>query len=742
MHNIAHTKDGKNYSDDDHSQSLLTHLINVSKYAEKFSECFNAGEIGSLLGLIHDIGKYQNDFQLRIRGQKIKVDHATQSALTLIDKFGEIGWLYGMVVAGHHTGLKDSGIGINLGDNTYSSRINNYNGQKISLENEIIIPDSVKHKKIDCDNQTQSFAFATYLKMLFSALVDADWTDTDEYINDIKRESVKYSIEELSEKLKNKLPINDGSYLNNIRSDILSFCLEKSQFNQGLFTLTVPTGGGKTLSSLSFALEHAKKHNLKRIIYVIPYTSIIEQNADVISKCLGKEFVLEHHSNVEIKLKNEDKNYSDTDTIEDSLDDLIDQKRIKWASENWDIPIILTTNVQFFESFFSNKPSKIRKLHNIAESVVIFDEAQMLPRELLSPTMYAISELVRNYRVTAVLCSATQPAISNFKYKSLPIIEIIENPDELFTKLERVEYSFVGFKSDQELLQLLIEQQKVLCIVNSRRHAFAVYLLASQYPEYNVYHLSTLMNANHRRKILSEIKLKLKTNENIIVISTSLIEAGVDIDFPVVVRSIAGLDSIIQAGGRANREGKLKLGKVFIFESNSGDGKTPRAIESNVSVTKGVIESLGDKAFSLLGIKMYFETLYNLSTSTGILDMKEILKEFEKIGNRFKFNFERVSEKYKIIDDNTKSIVINISRESNSLVKEIRSGVYRIETIRKLQQYSVSIYENEYLKLLKDNAIEVLKSGYAILNNEQYYSNKYGLELFSENNKNAESNII
>ena len=742
MYFIGHTKDGKNFIDDEHTQPLETHLLNVSKYAEQFSSSFGAGEVGALLGIVHDFGKYQESFQDRIRGRKIKVDHATQGAKTLIEKFGDVGRLYGMVVAAHHTGLKDSGTGSNLGDDTYSSRINNYKGQKIDINKEISILDQIKHKQVDCDKQTQSFAVATYLKMLFSALVDADWTDTDEYINDVSRGGVQYTINELNVKLQEKIPKNNGSYLNNIRADILFMCQKAAQNEQGLFTLTVPTGGGKTLSSLSFALEHALKHNLKRIIYVIPYTSIIEQNADVIANCLGKQYVLEHHSNVEVKPKNEENGELKGESIEDSLDEAEEQQRIKWASENWDIPIILTTNVQFFESFFSNKPSKTRKLHNIAESVVIFDEAQMLPRELLSPSMYAISELVRNYRVTAVLCSATQPAISKYKYEKVKINEIINNPAELFEKLKRVAYEFIGQKDDQEIIALLRENKKVLCIVNSRRHAHALYDLAHDSCEGSIYHLSTLMTAIHRRQVLNEIREKLKADEEVIVISTSLIEAGVDIDFPVVIRSIAGLDSIIQAGGRANREGKLKLGKVLIFEPNSENGKIPKAIQSSASITKEVIAVLQKKTFELEGIKMYFDILYNSSSSNGVLDTEDILKEFELSASTQIFNFETVAKKYKIMKDNTKSVVINITDESKRLVKEIRLGIFKQETIRKLQQYSVSIYDNEYNKLLKDNALEVLRSGYSILNNSQYYKDEFGLDLYTDDNKNAECSMI
>ncbi|MBP8715701.1 MAG: CRISPR-associated helicase Cas3' [Lachnospiraceae bacterium] len=742
MNFIAHTKDGKTYIDDEHSQSLKAHLQNVSRYAGDFSSAFNAREAGEILGLAHDIGKYQNSFQERIRGSRKRVDHATLGAKLLEGNYGDLGYLYGMVVAAHHSGLKDSGSVLNMGDDTYASRINNYKGEDVDFSREIYFPEKLPDIPVKCDRSNVAFAFATYLRMLYSSLVDADWTDTEEYIKSIKREGIDYSIIDMHQKLLESIPSNDGSYINNIRADILYMCRKAASSEQGLFTLTVPTGGGKTLSSFAFALEHAIKHNLKRIIYVIPYTSIIEQNAEVISSSIGREHVFEHHSNAEPGSFSEDERVESEKPVEDSLRNPEEQLRIRWASENWDIPVILTTNVQFFESFYSNKPSKSRKLHNIAESVIIFDEAQMLPRELLSPSMYAICELVKNYRVTSVLCSATQPAIANYKYKNIPVMEIMDNPKDLFEKLRRVKYEFAGRKDDEDILVMLKENRKVLCIVNSRRHAHALYQIAKQSLEGNVYHLSTLMTPLHRREALKEIRELLKSGEDVIVISTSLIEAGVDIDFPVVIRSIAGLDSIIQAAGRANREGKLESGKVIIFDPDSKDGRIPSAMQAMASITREVISVLNDRAFELEGIKMYFELLYSHAEVDGKLDSRGILNEFEISGKFKKFNFESAAQKYKIIEDNTRSIIVNTSAESEKLVKKLRLGIFSRDTIRKLQQHSVSVYENEYRNLRKDNALEELNGGYIILNNPEYYKDEFGLDIFTDDNKNAGCNFI
>lgn len=730
---LAHTKDGKHFTGEENAQTLQDHLNNVSKYTEMFSSDFDAGEIGALLGLVHDLGKYQKKFQDRIRGHSVRVDHATEGAILLTEKWNKLGWFHGMVVSGHHTGLKDSGSGSNKSDATYSSRFNNYQGEKVDFGQELKLPNFTP-KKIDCDKETMSFALATYFKMLFSCLVDADWTDTEEYSKDIKRQGIDYTIDQLAAKLTAGIPKNNGSKINNIRAEILTDCINAAKEAQGIFTLTVPTGGGKTLSSLAFALEHARQHDLKRVIYVIPYTSIIEQNADVIAGILGSEYVLEHHSQV-------DEAY-DAVNGEDDLNNNL-AKQMRWASENWDIPVILTTNVQFFESFFSNKPSKTRKIHNISKSVVIFDEAQMLPRELLSPSMYAISELVANYKVTAVLCSATQPAISQYKYQKLALKEMIRDPQLLSNELKRVNYEVIGKKSDDEILRIFAANPRAMCIVNSRKHAYALFQLAKEDENLeSVYHLSTLMHSKHRRKVLSEVKEKLKRAEKVILIATSLVEAGVDIDFPMVMRSIAGIDSIIQAGGRANREGKIDKGRVLVFEPTSEMGKIPKSILSMVSITQEVIRVLGDEAFENRGVQMYFENLYHASSSSNVLDAKNILAEFEVRGNQYKFNFETVAKKYKIIEDNTKSVIVNISEDTNQLVQELRRNIFKRETFRKLQQYSVSIYKHEYEKLKTENALEILESGYSILNNGQYYHVETGLDIFSIDNKNAECCMI
>lgn len=370
-----------------------------------------------LIGLLHDIGKYSEAFQERIRGKKISAPHAMAGASILSDKYGLFGKHYGLVVASHHTGLSDYGTNSDMDNNTYCGKLNNYKSKSLPYEDELTLPIKIEPPKIKLPNKDWAFHFATYLRMLFSILVDSDFTDTEEFCTGINRVTRSFDAVKLFELLMAKMPKNTGGKVNDIRAGILKNCLTMADKPQGLFSLTVPTGGGKTLSSLAFALEHARVHKLRRVIYVIPYTSIIEQNAAVFIQTLGKDNVFEHHSGVDIN-----------DEDDEDSDDLR-IKRLKWASEDWNVPIIVTTNVQFFESLFAVKTTRVRKIHNIANSVVIFDEAQMLPPDYLTPCMWAISELIVNYGVTAVLCSATQPFVQKFAYESLKTTEIADNPD-------------------------------------------------------------------------------------------------------------------------------------------------------------------------------------------------------------------------------------------------------------------------------------------------------------------------
>jgi CRISPR-associated endonuclease/helicase Cas3 len=734
MKYLAHTKDGKTFTDESDCQELKEHLNNTAKYAKEKAAIFGAAGIGEIIGLLHDFGKYNADFQKKIRGKtKISVKHAIAGAYALKKHYGPLAEMLGIIIASHHTGLSNFGMETDKNNATYWGKLNEYGESPKTIfpehEKEIEFPEKFGRPsiKMKADKQISVFQIATYIRMLFSALVDSDFTDTEEFCTGIKRRAITLKPDLLFEAVNNNIPPNDGSKINNIRSGIREKCIEAAEMPQGFFSLTVPTGGGKTLSSLAFALKHLMKHKLRRIIYVIPYLSIIEQNADVFKTILGDDFVLEHHSGIVT-----DKNDFET----------------RWATENWDIPIVVTTNVQFFESLFSNKTTKARKIHNIANSVVIFDEAQMLPLDYLSPCMALVSEFVENYGVTAVLCSATQPLLDKYTYKNLNTIEIAENPEKLAEQLKRVEYHFSGKKTDEEIIDETSQLKSVLVIVNSRKHAFALYKTAIQNNETeksSLFYLSTLLAPVHRSKKIDQIKERLNKNLPVKVFSTQLVECGVNIDFPVVYRSIAGIDSIIQAGGRANREGKLsnpdgspKLGKVIIFEPCGENGKMPKSLMATANIGKETIDVLGDRAFGLEGIKKYFELLYSLIEEKDVMDKKEILGEFEMIGSKLKMNFETVAEKFKLIEENTRGIAIKCDAQSKELVAKLRKGEEIKDTVRKLQRYSVSVYENEFYRLVSENAVEII-SGVNVLVTKDYYSEESGFDLFTDENKNGKA---
>ena len=557
MEYIAHIReDGK-------IQSVEEHLKGTAELAGKFAKEFGNEDWGRVVALIHDIGKYNTAFQSYIKAcndwdeedstSSKKVDHSTSGGILSTKKFGVFGRILAYCIAGHHSGLPDWNHELKVGGDL-SSRL-----QKEELLQliEKSIPDFIKNLNqpttLPAGGKIKEEQIHLWIRMLFSSLVDADFLDTENFMSPEKgKERGAYPpISELKEKLDTHLSkFKPDSKVNEIRKQILDECQQKAALPSGFFTLTVPTGGGKTLSSMAFALKHAIQNNKKRVIMAIPYTSIIEQTAETYRNVFGENSVLEHHSN---------------------LDPDKETQQSKLAAENWDAPIIVTTNVQLFESLFAAKTSSCRKLHNLTNSVIILDEAQMLPTEYLNPILSTIKGLVEMFGVTVVLCSATQPALCGeigsgiAKFKGIEnATEIISSPKLLEENLKRTELNVLTEKLNNynELAESLQAHEQVLCIVNTRKDCREIHALMPQ----GTIHLSAFMCPQERSRIISEVKTKLKNKENVKVISTQLIEAGVDIDFPVVYRALAGFDSITQAAGRCNREGKLgKFGNVNVF---------------------------------------------------------------------------------------------------------------------------------------------------------------------------------
>ena len=695
-------------SDDGRTQTVQEHLENVATRCAAFAEAFNAGEQGYLIGKAHDIGKYSDAFQDRLRGGPI-VDHATAGALECAKK--DALWA-ACCVAGHHGGLPDVGNMNNdvPGDPTLIGRLKNalHNG----------IPPYVCPEELPLAHQPDGYGKelltdSFLIRMLYSCLVDADYLDTECFMSSgaIQRDSGD-SLQILLDKLNQYIDPwwKPGSELNKRRCEILKSCIDGGSGDKGLYTLTVPTGGGKTIASMAFALNHAVQHKMDRIIYIIPYTSIIEQTASVFRNIFGDRNVIEHHANA--------------NSLSDDAD--IGQYSQIRATENWDAPIIVTTAVQFFESMYANRPSKCRKLHSIANSVLIFDEAQMLPREHLDPCVAAIAEMVSHFHSTAVLCTATQPALNDlFKRYApgFPIRELCPDTVRLFEQFRRVSFRQIGTINAEELGDHLARLPQVLCIVNSRKSAQLIYRML---PENGSYHLSTLMVPAHRQHIFFEIRSRLKADLPCRVVSTSLIEAGVDVDFPTVYRELSGLDSILQAAGRCNRENKriVEDSIVTIFD---GVSTIPQILKTNIGATKEVLRPGVDPSLPET-ITKYFRSFRSL---VGTLDQYAVVKAFsEGIQGRM-LPFRTIAEKFHLINDDTRTIYIPFG-EGEKLINRLRRGDRSRVLLRKLGRYGVNIYEKHYQALMNQGALEVLDEESIVLNDLSLYHQNIGLQLDSE----------
>lgn len=724
----SHSKEGREKY---HWQTLLDHLTNTAELAAKFGKDSNLSELAYVAGLAHDIGKYSTEFQARLEGSPRKVDHATAGAQELIRIFTQppksiLATLLAYCISGHHTGLLDYGDLTDLpGDGTLQARLKttvcDYSNYKNDLDlSSVLLPERL-HIRPQKNRSGFSCAFLT--RMVYSALVDADFQDTEEFIQGKKPRGEYESIAVLCKKLNTHLQCfeNPETEINRKRTEILQACRKKASDKPGFFSLTVPTGGGKTLASMSFALNHAVHFDLRRIIYVIPFTSIIEQNAGVFKQILGEENVLEHHSNFDW----EQKKRESIENLEDRTRNTYEKLRL--AAENWDIPVIVTTNVQFFESLFANKSSACRKLHNISKSVIIFDEAQLIPKDYLLPTMAAIWELVTNYSASAVFCTATQPVLEQFMPEGTVVTELAPDPPALFNFFRRVEIKNLKKLTDDELISRLQSQEQVLCILNTRLHTSGLF---HRLEGDGNFHLSTLMCPVHRKQTLVEIRKRLmkESQQTCRVVSTSVMEAGIDLDFPQGYRAFSGLDSINQAAGRVNRNMARKSGQLFIFEPVSDIIKrTPPFIAQGVEVTRSVYREHEDDPISIPAIEAYFKLLYSLKDSADF-DFKGILNLFDN--QKPEYEFATAARNFQLIEEISETVVVPFDEEARRLIEELKFTPYPLYTLRKLQPYTVSIFKGEFDTLSSKGAILIIAEKYAVLNSEifeQYYHPDTGL---------------
>ena len=714
MEFFAHSTDS---TDKSSWQFLGDHLAKVARLAEEFAANFSAGVWGDFAGRLHDSGKATGEFIKRLEGSKTKVDHTTFGARLAQERFGKLGVLLSYVVAGHHGGLPDGGeqegqLHHRLKHNSVPADVALV--PEADIRQELTLP--FRPEKDSC-----GFSLSFFTRMIYSCLVDADFLDTEAFINPEKN-ALRSSVDpQAMAMLKRTLDVHLSNLsvkamstkVNGLRRQILEHCRAKASLPPQIFSMTVPTGGGKTLSSLAFALDHAVANNMRRVIYAIPFTSIIEQNAKVFQDILGKEQVLEHHCNYKEKDDSEEADYNRARGL---------------ATENWDAPLVVTTNVQFFESLFSNKPSRCRKLHNIAGSVIVLDEAQAIPTEYLKPCLAALRELVDHYCCTVVLCTATQPALDDPKLHKVAlhdVHEIIPDPQHYYAELQRTQVHFVGKLSDAELAARIDMAAQVLCIVPTKPQARALF---EQLTERNgTYHLSTNMYPTHRRRVLDEIRARLEAKQSCRVVSTSLVEAGVDLDFPEVYRAMTGLDSIAQAAGRCNREGKLndegQLGQVYVYEPE----KMPRMSWEKLRAGRAdeTLRNIGNaEPLGLVAMQKYFTLFYDSQD----LDKKQIFSWLNpKPQKDLHFPFRTVAQDFRFIEGETIGVIVPIEAEAKELMEELRHTDYPHTTRRKLQQYSVALHSWEYSALEKARALTIVRGEFPVLSNVAAYDEEVGL---------------
>ena len=712
---FAHSTDNGNKED---WQKLGDHLTGVARLAERFAAVFGAGTWGDFAARLHDAGKATDEFTKRLEGDKAKVDHMTFGARLAQERFGKYGLLLSYIVAGHHGGMPDGGE--QAGQLHYRLK----NGNMKVPADIVLLPEAGIRQELSIpfrlDKDVAGFGLSFFTRMIYSCLVDADFLDTEAFATPDKHAARPTITPEVMLRLKSALDTHlaklaknaEPTKVNGIRQQILAHCRAKAGMKPQIFSLSVPTGGGKTLSSLSFALDHAVANNLRRVIFAIPFTSIIEQNAKVFQDIHGRDQVLEHHCNYKEQDDPEEAAYNRTRGL---------------ATENWDAPLVVTTNVQFFESLFSNKPSCCRKLHNIAGSVIVLDEAQAIPTEYLEACLAALRELVDHYHCTVVLCTATQPALNVSKLRNAlhNVHEIIPDPQQYYDDLTRTNVQFVGKLTDAELATKIDDEPQALCIVPTKPQARALFEQITKRD--GTYHLSTNMYPEHRRRVLDEIRARLRAKQNCRVVSTSLVEAGVDLDFPVVYRAMTGLDSIAQAAGRCNREGKLndegRLGQVYVYEPE----KMPSMpwLKRCMGRAAETLRALPDAdPLGLEAMRRYFELLYDVQE----LDKKNIFSRLNPQPRKdLYFPFREVAEEFRFIEEETIGVIVPVEPVAKELLEELHHTKYPHTTRRKLQQYSVALRSREYAALEKARAITMVRGEFPVLNNLAVYREEVGI---------------
>jgi CRISPR-associated endonuclease/helicase Cas3 len=706
---LAHTGNSADGSD---GQLLVDHLTQVGSLAKEFAAFTPLENIAEVTGLLHDLGKFSVQFQARLRGSKESVNHSTAGAQEAIKRYGHLGKIIAFVIAGHHAGLAN-GIDEGTERRPLADRLKEtVPPLQTGWEEAITLPSTLEEPtNFLLRKDFEGFQISFLIRMLYSCLVDADFIDTDNFYRSLKGEKGRSSDETSLTVLKNAFNQHlksiqenqkSSNEVHHVRSVILEASRNNATLSPGLFSLTVPTGGGKTLTSMGFALDHALLYGMRRVIYVIPFTSIIEQNAQVFRESFGEfgdNSVLEHHSAF----------------MEKGTPNKDSRDKLKIASENWQMPVVVTTAVQFFESLFADRSSACRKLHNIAGSVIILDEAQSLPLSLLRPIMASIDELARNYRCSIVLCTATQPALSKEQhgfYNGFENVreiayhrETIPNSDFLFQKLKRVSVKHIGVQSDEDLLRHLSKHEQILTIVNNRRHARALFDSAAELS--GIRHLTTLMCAKHRTKVLSEIRDDLKLGKPCRVISTSLIEAGVDVSFPTVYRAEAGLDSIAQAAGRCNRHGEKQSEDSHVLIFQAPDWPAPPELAQLSEHMAEVVRNHQGDLLSPDALSFYFKLTYKAKGME--LDEKKILERLQAHIKHLDFPFQNTALDFRMIERHMTPVIIPYDKFAIAQLRDLRFSENSGAIARKLQPYIVQVPDEALESLRRVGAIALVQ---------------------------------
>lgn len=717
-------------ADDGREHDLAEHLRAVAMRARSFGEDFGGADHAELAGLWHDLGKYAADFQEKLRAaqgveahveseadiaSRQKVDHSTAGAFHAAGRDRPNGLPIAFAIAGHHAGLAD-------GLSKLSDRLLGRGPRRLDAALAASPPGGILDRAVpqiadflkpasskDGDAHRRLELFT---RMIFSALCDADFLDTEAFF-DVGRAGLRggnLPLEAIADRLRAHIAglAKSDTEVNRVRAEVRNACRAAAERPPGLFTLNVPTGGGKTLAAMEFALEHALRHGLRRVVVAIPYTSIIEQNASVYRSAFGladgDASLVEHHS---------------------SIDPKHESARNRIASENWDAPIIVTTNVQLLESLFANRPGACRKLHNLARSVIVLDEAQSLPRELLAPTTDVLESLVRDYGASLVLCTATQPALTRQSLRDCGLtsaVEIIPDPHALAERLRRVEVDWTRARSAiawDSLAEEIAGEPDVLAIVHRRNDARELCVAMDAFVgDQTTLHLSALMCPAHRSAILANIRERKAAGEPVRVVATQLVEAGVDLDFPIVYRALAGIDSLTQAAGRCNREGKLAgLGalRVFLAPTDPPEG----VLLQGLAITQTMIRSGEVNLFAPRTHSEYFERLYGV----GDHDKKGIQAHREKL------RFVTVAGAYRVIDESWAApLVIPFDDRARRAIRDLeRLGPSR-RLLRELQRVTINVARRDREQWIHSGDVRVVGDETAVvLAGTAAYDPRFGL---------------